>query len=69
VQEELHPQLRVDPSWFTDPPPPFMQLIRDFDPAQRLKVAGILIDTHIAIAEARIAGMKQIRELVASSRR
>jgi hypothetical protein len=63
---ELAGPLRWWPHNPGDPGPEIYRiLIEALDEERQLAVAGALINSHIAIHEAQIAGLKQIHQLIA----
>jgi hypothetical protein len=49
-----------------DPGPEIWEIIQELDAERRLQVARVLIETEIAVSEARVAGLKQLGEVMTS---
>lgn len=69
ADEELHPILQYAPWWrIADPPPEVWRAVDLLGPEQQRKVGEILLNAHIAMAEARVAGLKQISQVISAGK-
>lgn len=64
----LHSSMRIDPSWFTDPPPIWLRIIAELDARTQLQVANVLVDTQIAVAKAQLQGLQSVKKITASAK-
>jgi hypothetical protein len=65
----LREQLRFRPFPQGDPPPYPWEIIREFlDRERQIEVARVLLDAEVAVATARLAGLKKVQGLVAKTR-
>lgn len=63
-----HSALRIDPSWFTDPAPPFWRLLEGLDRRVQLEAVNVLLDTQIAVAKAQLDGFQKFKKVIAGAK-
>jgi len=63
-----HSSLMIDPSWFTDPAPPFWRLISELDRRAQLQAVNVLMDTQIAVAKAQLEGLQSFKKVLAGAK-
>jgi hypothetical protein len=63
-QRELSPLFRWHPWPQGDPPPEIWQIIQELDRAQQLRAVSVILDTHIAVAQAHVKGLQGIKEVI-----
>ena len=68
ADEELHPSLLFAPWWHADPPPQVWSTIAQLDTEQQRKISEIVLNANIAMAEARVAGLKQISQVIGTAK-
>lgn len=68
VGPELSHLLRFRPWPPGDPVPEIWDLIRELEADKQRQVGATIVRTQIAMDEARIAGLKQIAEVLAASK-
>jgi len=64
MSSQPHASLAIDPSWFTDPAPPFWVLISELDRRVQIQAVTILVDTQIAMAKAQLDGLQSFKKVV-----
>jgi hypothetical protein len=64
AQDRLMESFWFDPFHGGDPGPEIWRLIRELDQRRQIEVAGVVIRTQIAVAEARVAGLKALGEVM-----
>lgn len=67
TEENLSSRLLFRPWPPGDPGPEIWSIIRELDARQQREIAGIVLNTQIAMEEARIGGMKQIASKLAGA--
>jgi hypothetical protein len=67
TEEDLSQRLRFRPWPPGDPGPEIWAIIRELDARQQREIAGIVLHAQIAMDEARIVGLKQIADKLASA--
>ena len=63
MSAQPHASLAIDPSWFTDPAPPFWVLISELDQRVQIQAVNILIDTQIAMAKVQLEGLQNFKKV------
>ena len=64
MPQELSERLAFFPFHHGDPGPEMGLIMQDLSERMRRDIVVSLINTHVAMAEARIAGLKQIAKIV-----
>ena len=62
---QLARAMQLGPWPHGDPGPDIWRVLLELDQRVQLQVVGVVLDTHIAQAEAHVNGLREIRELVA----
>ena len=62
--QQVPSSLIFDPSWVADPGPEVWRIVDSLDVRQQARFAETVLATRIAVAEAHLAGMKQIQKAI-----
>ena len=68
MSAQPHASLMIDPSWFTDPAPPFWRLIAELDQRVQVQAVNILVDTQIAMAKVQLEGLQNFKKVVGAAK-
>jgi hypothetical protein len=63
MSSQPHASLAIDPSWFTDPAPPFWALLAELDQRVQIQAVHVLLDTQISMAKVQLEGLQSFKKV------